>query len=216
MSDQTDNVEKFDKIKRILSTKWAFLGYGILGAAVLLLSIRFITYNPHETHYHANFAVYINGTREAFKDPQYYEEVKVCSLHGTTPQARTHMHDEENGVIHVHDDAVTWSDFFNNLGWSIGPDFIRTLDTLYVADDTNHLNIMLNGENLTGLTSIANQVISDKDRLLISLGDEDQTALDRQYKTVPNTAGDYDAKPDPASCAGAHEVTTSDRFKNLL
>ncbi len=213
MSEECD---QSDHIRSIVTTKWAFLAYGVLAAAVLLLGIRFITYNPHETHYHANFAVYINGQREEFENPQYYEEVKVCSLHGTTPQARTHMHDEENGVIHIHDDAVTWGDFFNNLGWSIGPDFIRSLDILYVPDGDKQLNIVLNGENLTGLTSIANQVISDKDRMLISYGSEDQSVLDRQFKTVPDTAGEYNQKPDPAACAGGHEASAGERLKHLF
>ncbi len=81
---------------------------GLLAGAVLILAIRYVSYHPQTVHYHANFAVYIGGQREQFKDSQYYEEVKLCALHGTTPQARVHLHDQQSGVIHVHDDAVTW------------------------------------------------------------------------------------------------------------
>src|SRR4051794_34250581 len=92
----------------------------ILGALVLL-GIRFFSYSPEHVHYHANFAVYLNGAREEFKGSQYYQEVNVCSADGniSLPQQRTHMHENINSVIHVHDHAVTWGQFFNNLGWSV-------------------------------------------------------------------------------------------------
>jgi hypothetical protein len=140
--------------KNFFTSKWAFLIYGLLVGVLVILGIRYFTYHPHKVHYHANFGVYINGQQELFKDPTYYEEVALCNTGTMTPQARTHMHDEEAGVVHVHDEAVTWGQFFENLGWVIGPDFIQTRDKLYVADETSKLNIVLNGQNLTGLTSI--------------------------------------------------------------
>jgi hypothetical protein len=202
--------------KAFFTSKWAYLIYGLLLAFVVLLGIRFITYNPHKVHYHANFAVYINGQQELFKDPTYYEEVALCNTGSMTPQARTHMHDEEAGVIHVHDDAVTWGQFFENLGWEIGPDFVHTRDKLYVADDTNKLNVLLNGQNLTDVTNITNQVIHDRDRLLVSYGAIDQATLDHEYATVPNNAAEVDKKQDPASCAGADTVTLHDRLSHLF
>lgn len=203
--------------RHFFTSRWAYLVYGLLLGALVILGIRFFTYNPHKVHYHANFAVYINGQQEPFKDPTYYEEVKICNAQGVlTPQARVHMHDEDAGVIHVHDDAVTWGQFFENLGWEIGPDFLHTRDQLYTADDTNKLNIVLNGQNLTGLTDITDQVIQDKDRLLVSFGTISQTTLDGEYKTVPNNAAKFDTQKDPSSCSGADTVTISDRFKNLF
>lgn len=204
--------------KTLLTSKWAYLLYGLLLGALLVLGIRFITYQPeHDTHFHANFAVYIDGEREQFKEPRYYEEVKLCSLHDNmTPQARVHMHNQENGVLHVHHDGVTWGQFFENLGWMVGPDLVRTPEFTYLADDTSKLNIVLNGDNLTGLSTITNQLIGDRDRLLVSFGNVDKAALDTQYKAVPSSAGEYNTKPDPAGCAGNHETTLGDRFRNLF
>ena len=192
---------------------------GVLLASLVLLGIRFATYSVPHTHYHANFALYINGQREEFKAAHYYEEIAACTLHGTIqPSQRAHMHDEINDVIHVHDDAVTWQQFFNNIGWTLGPDFIQNdQHTMYLEDDTNKLNIELNGQNLTDLTNIANQTIKDEDRLLISFGDIDNATLAKEYKTVPSTAHHYDITPDPASCAGQMEkIPTSERFKHLF
>lgn len=206
-------------VKQILKSKWFVLGVGLLVGALVILAIRFATYSVHQTHYHANFAVYLNGQRVEFKGPQYYEEVAACVVNGTIqPAQRAHMHDNINSVIHVHDDAVTWQQFFNNIGWTLGPNFIQTDNgTMYTEDDTNKLNVMLNGQNLTDLTNIANQTIKDEDRLLISFGNVDNTTLQQQYKSVPATAHHYDITPDPQSCAGQmSHVTISDRLHHLF
>lgn len=202
-----------------VKNKWFLLAAGIALGALVILAIRFATYSVHTTHYHANFAVYINGQREQFKGPQFYQEVAACTVHGTIqPAQRAHMHDNINSVIHVHDDGVTWQQFFNNIGWTLGPNFIQDdQQNMYVEDGTNKLNIVLNGQNLTDLTNIANQVIKDEDRLLISFGAVDDTTLATQYKSVPATAHHYDVTPDPASCAGVmSHVTPSDRLHHLF
>lgn len=195
------------------------MAVGALLGALIILAIRFATYHVTATHYHANFAVYLNGQREQFKGPQYYEEVAACTAHGPIqPAQRAHMHDNINSVIHVHDDGVTWQQFFNNIGWTLGPNFIQTdTGTMYTEDDANKLNIMLNSQNLTDLTSIANQTIKDRDRLLISFGNIDNPTLQQEYKTVPSTAEKYDTSQDPASCAGQMtKVTFSDRLHHLF
>lgn len=190
----------------------------MLGALVLLV-IRFATYHITVTHYHANFAVYINGQRQEFKGPQYYEEVAACAVHGAIqPAQRAHMHDNVNSVIHVHDDGVTWQQFFNNINWMLGSNFIQDdQQHMYTDDGTDKLNIVLNDQNLTDLTSIANQTIKDRDRLLISYGDIDSKTLQTEYDSVPGTAKQYDESNDPANCAGQmQKVTISDRLHHLF
>lgn len=204
---------------KYLKSKWFLLGGGLVLGAAVILGIRFATYEMPHTHYHANFALYINGQREEFKASHYYEEIAACTLNGTIqPAQRAHMHDEINSVIHVHDDAVTWEQFFNNNGWTLGPNFIQNDQrTIYLEDDTNKLNIMLNDQNLTDLTNIANQVIKDEDRLLISFGNIDDSTLNKEYKSVPATAHHYDVTPDPASCAGVMENPSfSERLHHLF
>ena len=191
---------------------------GLVLGALIVLGIRFFTYAPEHVHYHANFAVYINGQREQFKSPQYYQEVAACTVHGAIqPAQRAHMHDDINDVIHVHDHAVTWGQFFENLGWYLGPNFIQTNDgTMYVENDTNKLNIELNGQNYTDLTPMTNVVIKDEDRMLISFGNIDASTLSAEFKSVPATAHHYDVTKDPASCQGSEGVTISDRLHHLF
>lgn len=201
-----------------LQKKTILLGLGgiLLGAAIVL-GIRFATYHEEKVHYHANFAVYIDGKREEFKNPIYYTDT-ACSLETEmTPQERAHMHDNVNDVVHVEDYAVTWGQFFDNLGWYVGPNFIAKSDgTIYQSNDTAKLNVLINGEDYTGLGALTNRVIGDKDKVLISYGNESQKDLNSQYKTIASTAGKYNTTQDPASCGGSHETTLSERLKHLF
>jgi hypothetical protein len=220
---------KVDKIGEMLKkltghpvwkSRWTIFILGILLAAVVLFGSRFATYN-HEntTHYHANFAVYLNGALEEFKGPQYYQEVAICSAATgiTIPQQRAHMHDNVNSVVHVHDHAVTWGQFFENLGWIVGPDFIITdSGQTYKADSVNQLHVILNGQDYTGLTPVTNTVIKDRDRLLLSFGTPNNAALKQQFNTVPSTAKHYDETKDPSSCSGDTPPTFSERIHHLF
>ncbi len=192
---------------------------GLILGAIVILGIRLATYAPERAHYHANFAVYINGAREEFKSPRYYQEVAICSLGQgiTTPEARAHLHNDDNAVVHVHDHAVTWGQFFDNIGWSVGSDFVQTdAGTMYRENDTDKFHIFFNDQDYTGLTSIANRVIKDKDRLLISYGNLDDTTLAKEASAVPATAAARDASKDPASCAGSEAVSFSQRLHHLF
>ena len=76
-------------LNRKATSKFAFLAYGLILGALVILGIRFAMYSPKHTHYHANFAVYINGQREEFKKPTYYEDVATCTAYDNiTPAER--------------------------------------------------------------------------------------------------------------------------------
>lgn len=208
-----------DKFKKVVGSRWFMLVAGVLLGALVLLTIRFATYKPVQVHYHANFAVYLNGKREEFKGRQYYQEVAACSSTNdiSLPQQRAHMHDNINSVIHVHDHAVTWGQFFENFDWYVGPDFIETDDgTRYLGGEINKVNVILNGQDYTGLQAVTNMVIKDRDRLLVSYGNIDSSTLKQEFKSVPSTAKHYDEAKDPASCAGTEKVTTKDRLHHLF
>lgn len=201
-----------------VKSKWFLLGAGILLGALTILIIRFFAYSPEQVHYHANFAVYINGQREEFKAPFNYQAVAVCSsTHDISmPQQRTHMHENVNSVIHVHDAVVTWGQFFENLGWYFGPDFIETSGgERYVADEQNKVHVILDGQDYTDLP-ITNRVIANKARLLISYGNPTEGQLKKQYESVPATAEKYNMSKDPASCSGSEKITPSDRLHHLF
>ena len=202
-----------------IKTRW-FIAISclVLGAAIIL-GIRFFTYKPETVHYHANFALYVNGQKEQFKGMQYYTEAEMCTLDTSmTPTGRAHMHDNVNNVVHVEDHAVTWSQFFANLGWYMGPDFIQSPDgTMYKEDGNAKLHVIIDGQDYTDLGGVANTVIKDQDKLLVSFGDESDSTLRQQYNAIPGTAHHYDVTKDPASCSGSHSsVTTHERLSHIF
>jgi hypothetical protein len=203
---------------QFVKSKW-FVAVGclVLGAAIIL-GIRFFTYKPDSVHYHANFALYINGQRELLQGPQYYADVEMCTTSTTmTPTERAHMHDNVNNVVHVEDHAVTWDQFFANLGWYTGPTFISSPDgTMYAENGNDKLNVLINGQDYTDLGGVANVVIKDQDKLLISYGNESEATLMQQYNATPSTAKKYDTTKDPASCSGNHVTSMHDRLVHMF
>jgi predicted lactoylglutathione lyase len=200
---------------KVLKKLWLVgIGAFILGALVILI-IRFATYKAPHVHYHANFAVFINGQQELFKDNFYYEETgAACTAEANmTPHDRAHMHDHEAGLVHVHDHTVTWNQFFNNIGWDVNPRYLNTPTQLYIADANHTVTFILNGQVVP---NIANQVIGDRDKLLVDYGDESQTQLQQEEKAIPNTAAKEDTTQDPASCAGTTPTTFHDRITHLF
>lgn len=204
---------------RFTQNQWLVFVVGVVLGVVGLLVIRFATYQPVQVHYHANFAVYINGQREQFSGPQFYQEVAICSSTNsiTIPQQRAHMHDNVNSVVHVHDHATTWGQFFENLGWFVGPNFVETdSGTIYTENGADKLHVIIDGQDYTDLTPITNMVIKDKSQLLLSYGDISDVSLKQEYASVPATAAKYDVTKDPASCSGSEKVTLSDRLHHLF
>jgi hypothetical protein len=203
-----------EKLLFVFRNKWFLLGVGVVVGVVIILGIRFFTYKVVNVHYHANFALYINGQKEDFKGAQYYTEVQMCvAKNVVTPAMRAHMHDNVNNVIHVEDHAVTWGDFFSNIGWTMGPTSMISPDgTVYSENGNNKLNLLLNNQDYTDFGGLSNTVIQDQNKLLVSFGSEAQTTLETQYKAIPSTASQYDRSKDPASCSGHDKITIRDRF----
>jgi len=202
---------------KIFKSRWLIGVGGVILGALIILVIRFATYKPDAVHYHANFAVYINGQREQFKSPRYYEETAgpSCSSeeHSDDPAERAHMHMPVNDVVHVHDHAVTWGIFFQNLGWALGNDYIHTVDQYYPADPQHQLTFILNGKKINGA---ANRVIGDEDKLLINYGDQSTDQLQAEYKAIPATAHKYDVSKDTAACGAKTTPTFHDRLSHLF
>jgi hypothetical protein len=185
---------------------------GFLAGVLWLAAIRYMTVRPDETHYHANFAVYINGARLEFKSFTFYEEVAACSDdYSNNPKARVHMHNNVNDVIHVHDKRVTYGDFFDSIDWHLGKDFLRTDDALYQTGTEKILVFELNG---TRVERVDNLVIGDQDKLLVSY-DAPSANFHGQYDAIENKAIDFDSKADPGSCSGLNGSGT-DTFKSRL
>jgi len=185
-------------------------------AGVLLFGgIRAALYKPDNVHYHANFALYINGTHDDFNNFTFYEEVQSCDSHNLdNPKVRVHMHDQNNALVHVHAHGVTWSQFFTNLGYTLGDNLIKTDKGVYIdGQDGNKLTFILNGKSVD---TIANRIIGSEDVLLINYGKDDAATIAQRYQAVPRTAHAQNLEKDPASCGGAEDLTLSARLKSAI
>ena len=189
---------------------------GILIGMLVILGIRFVSYEPpKDVHYHANFAVYVDGKQEQFSNPLLYEEISECSISTEEkPGERAHLHENIKDVVHVEDSAVTWGNFFQNINWNVSDKYLDTSEDLLVNTETKKVTYVLNGEEVSNIT---NKVIGDKDRLLVSYGTATKDEINKQFSTVASSAEKYNVTKDPASCSGGHsEDSIKDRLKNLF
>jgi|GEM_PF-788089 hypothetical protein len=190
---------KLNHFLRQHKTFMVLVAIGFLGGVVWFIGMRFLLVSSPETHYHANFAVYIKGVREDFTLPTYYEEVAACtSSYVNNPKGRVHMHGKVNDVIHVHDKRVTYGHFFQNIGWNVGDEYIASLDALYQSSEQYKLRYFINGKEVDNIT---NRVIGNLDKLLVSY-DTPSADLADQINTVTSTANKVNEYQDPAGCGG--------------
>lgn len=199
----------------IWGNSWFMLLLAFLLGALSLIAIRFATIKDTSVHYHADFALYINGQKDEFESFTFYEEVQSCSAdNANNVKARAHMHDKKAGLIHVHDAGVTWGQFFNNLGYTVGDQVLETDDGVFNdGRDGRKLTFILNKQEVD---AIANRVIGNTDKLLINYGTEDEATLQANLNALPDQAGEANTQNDPAACSGGHSLTFTDRLKQAI
>jgi hypothetical protein len=193
------------------------LGIGAVLGIVVLTALRFAGQPPHQhVHYHANWAVFVNGERLDLTDERYMEDVFQCMADPSMqrPEDRVHMHENNQDVVHVHASGVTWGHLLANLGFGIGEKYLETDQGRLAEEGENTLKFILNGRPIG---SVRNQQIGNQDRLLISYGPESvEQVLATQYPVVEENAGVYNTMPDPASCSGQAEETFGDRLRRAV
>lgn len=201
---QTKEQQKTTIVSKSFWTRYKFilvlLAIGFVAGFLWLTALRFFLVQSPETHYHANFAVYINGQRELFEEFTYYEEVAACtSNYADNPRGRVHMHDKVNDVIHVHDQRVTYGNFFQNIGWNVGSTYMATLNKVYQNSGNNQVVYMINGKRVQ---DISGRVIGNMDRLLVAYGDASDEQLQMWFDDISHSAEEVNKYQDPASCSG--------------
>jgi hypothetical protein len=212
MSDVDSGEPKPKNISRKKQLTALFVAF-LLGA-IWVFAIRFVTIQKKEVHYHANFAVFIDGERVPFDNFIFYEEIQSCfDGEGATPQTRVHMHDSINHVIHVHDYAVTWGHFFANINMTNGDIVFRNGSDVYVEDEDTQITFILNGSEVA---TTSNRIIENEDVLLVSIGEDSDEEIQNQYSQIEKNAAEYNEKQDPSSCAGGKPFTLWERAKATI
>lgn len=210
-----DKPEKETKRPRLKKPVFVTALVMFLLGAFSVVAIRFATIKDNHVHYHANFALYVNGQKDPFKSFTFYEEVAACSLNDPDDvKTKVHMHGQNGGLVHVHAHGITWGQFFSNLGYTLGDKVLVTDNGVFAeGQEDNHLSFILNGEPVQ---SVSNRVIKSEDKLLINYGNDDDKALQDRYKTVPTDAAAANTTADPSTCSGSPKLTFKDRLKQAL
>ncbi len=194
-----------------------YLLTGMVGGVVLVGGVRYLAQEPvHGVHYHANWAVFVEGKRLDLTGARYMEDVFQCMVDPShqTPEGRVHMHEGNQDVVHVHDAGVTWGHLTANLGFGIGDDYLYTDSGRFESGAGKSLKFV---RNEAPVPTIRNLLIGDGDRLVISYGLESiEEVVATQYPIVGADAHHYNQMPDPASCAGAVEESTGDRLRRAF
>ena len=188
----------------------AYLLVAFLLGVVWFGAVRALTLKQTSVHYHANVAIYVNGVRDPLDSFTQYEEVQACSGNDAeNPRGRAHLHKPNNDVVHVHDNAVTWSAFFANIGYGVtNKALTNTQGTFVDGTDAKKLTFILNGQKVDTIT---NRIIGNTDTLLVSYGSEDAQGLQKQYDDIRKNAAEVNTQFDPASCSGTKPLTMWDR-----
>lgn len=199
--------------KKLTTLQIAVLAF-LLGMFVLV-AVRFASIKDTSVHYHANFAVYVDGKKDEFKSFTFYEEVQSCSIDdANNVKTKAHMHDQNPALVHVHQAGVTWGQFFANLGYGLSNKALTTDAGVFVDEQNDkQLTFILNGQPVR---SIANEVIKSEDTLLINYGNEDNETIQTRADSIPHDADEANTKNDPSSCSGSHKLTFTDRLKSAL
>ena len=217
MAEQNKDADRQDKIMDFSSLKVrqhaaALLIAFILGAFSLGL-YRFATYGVESVHYHANFGVYVNGEQDIFEDYSFYQELESCSLDiEPTAKERTHIHQPDNDVVHVHSEAVTWGHFFETLGYSIGDNHFATRADVHVQNTDTIIFYILNGE-LVG--SPEQQHIVSEDKFAVVVGGSEQQAMEL-YRSASTNASEFNASSDPGACTSNEGHSVTSRLKTIF
>ena len=135
-----------------------------------------------EYHVHADFHIVINDTLVDLSDDAF-QTTSQQELH-----QHAHLHDNNGDVKHIHDEGVTFAEFLESLGIELTQACV-TLDNQYCTDDTDQLQLYVNGELYEG--DLTQYVPVDDDRLLLYYGTTDNPALPTHLANVPDDACFY-------------------------
>lgn len=212
----TEDIRRASARPRLATPAALLLGAlaGVLLSGLLRLALQ---PSPRAVHYHANWALFVNGERLDLSDPRFMEDVATCKADPTRvlPEERVHMHNRDADAVHVHDPGATWGHLLANIDFGVGDDYLVTHTREKLLSGAGRtLKFVLNGEPVG---SIRNLGIERGDRLLISYGVEPLDDIVRtQFPRVASTASALDHSRDPAGCGGAASEGFGDRLRRAF
>ncbi|MDO8537907.1 MAG: hypothetical protein Q7S21_03400 [archaeon] len=152
-------------------------------------------------HLHADFAVFINNQQVDFAKPEFMTD-ESQKLSG-----KTHLHDLNGKIVHVHASNVILGMFFESIGMKFDSTCIKLSNgSQFCSKQGKSLKFFVNGiEN----SDFGNYEIKDLDQIVISYGSQSLEEIQSQLDTVSDEACIYsetcperDPAPDESTCVG--------------
>lgn len=132
------------------------------------------TQKTKSVNYKANFLIYTNGTLRIFTDSRYHNQSDEVFINSDLPNQVT-----------VLKDGTTWRDFFNTLPMKLEESCLITgTEQTFCNNNEFILQFYINGiRNQKAL----DEIINDKDKLLITYESLDSSIITNQINSLMDT-----------------------------
>lgn len=160
------------------------LVYGVIAVAVVaVIAIAFFFMQnlpsasigvPGSAHYHADIKVYIEGTPINFAQSRFQLQSQYI-----------HFESGDGDIVHYHATGIPFSFFFETLGINLSDSCIEYNNANYCTNAEKSLKLYVNGEKVE---DIENYIAQDLDKILLSYGSEDETAIQAQLSSITDKA----------------------------
>jgi len=164
--------------KRTTSLKAAGI-LGVIGVIVAFACYEFVTTTNDipgapenagklgDEHIHASLLVKIFGDKFDFSTPNY--QVKTSWIH---------FENQDGDTIHRHSTGVELEFLFNSMNIAIDENcFIFPDGRQFCNNEDYSLKFFINGQRIA---DVREYIVEEDDRILISYGNEDQLAIEKQ------------------------------------
>ncbi len=182
---------------------------------ILFLFVGFVVFKISKVptipvHYHANFAVFIDGVQKDFTKPSLMH-IKPCTndeSESSEPEENVHLHDQVGNVVHLHAAGISWRTFFHSIKFDLNS-----------FTNEKELSVYSKGEKVS--PGYLDQEIQKQDQVLIHIASEsaaakivDDSNLIKESEAVGTSAAEYDAgKGGAEKCGAVGSRTLWQRFK---
>ncbi len=154
-------------------------------------------------HEHADVKVMINGKAVDFSLAKYQTSEEQG---GKELDPVVHLHDGNGTMIHLHQNGITLGRFLQSLGMSFSKDcFVLDTGEKFCNSNGKTLKLFVNGERNDQADEYG---LHDLDRILVSYGNENTTAVAAQVVSVGDSSCIYSekcperGKPPTEGCIG--------------
>ncbi len=157
--------------------------------ALLVPGARYSIQNPDPNHTHADFAVWIDGTKLDFSSPEYMSGTSdEHDPNHTKHDPYLHLHDGNGNVIHRHKPNLSIQDFFQTIGVTFYKEGLNVClsqeKAITCEDEVMHKNWVMIVNGVRQQFFDPSYVFNDEDQILIVLPrSTDDTSLFRELES---------------------------------